>query len=100
MDLIRKCDQEDEEAILNVINDSAKTYRGVIPEDRYRQQYMPLEELREEMNDMTFFGYQIAHLPIGYGTTSLDGETPGANLGKPSILAMRNPRTGTRQEAN
>lgn len=57
-DLIKKCDQEDEEAILKIINESAKAYRGIIPEDRYHEPYMPLEELRKEMRGITFFAYQ------------------------------------------
>jgi GNAT superfamily N-acetyltransferase len=56
--LIRKCGREDEETIFRVINGSAKAYRGVIPEDRYREPYMPLEELRGEMSEITFFGYE------------------------------------------
>jgi GNAT superfamily N-acetyltransferase len=57
-DLIKKCDQEDEEVILKIINESAKSYRGVIPEDCYHEPYMSLEELRKEMHGMTFFAYQ------------------------------------------
>lgn len=57
-DLIRKCGREDEEAVFDVINESAKAYRGVIPEDRYREPYMALEELRGQMSEITFFGYE------------------------------------------
>lgn len=32
-------------------------YRGVIPEDRYHEPYMTVEELRREMSQMTFYGY-------------------------------------------
>jgi len=56
--LIRKCSQDDEQAILKIINGSAKAYRGVIPGDRYHEPYMRLEELRREMSEVTFFGYQ------------------------------------------
>jgi GNAT superfamily N-acetyltransferase len=56
--LIVRCDREDEEVILRVINESAKAYRGVVPPDRYREPYMSLRELREEMREMTFFGYE------------------------------------------
>ncbi|MFH0849123.1 MAG: GNAT family N-acetyltransferase [archaeon] len=56
--MIRRCNQEDEEAIFNIINESAKAYEGVIPDDRYHEPYMPLEELRKEMTEMTFFGYE------------------------------------------
>ena len=56
--LIRKCDRGDELSIFGIINDSAKAYRGVIPEDRYHEPYMSLEELRGEMREMIFFGYE------------------------------------------
>lgn len=55
---MRKCNRKDEQAILKVINESAKAYRGVIPDDRYQEPYMSLEELRHEMSEMVMFGYQ------------------------------------------
>lgn len=56
--MIEKCSSKDEEAIFNVINESAMVYKGVIPEDRYHEPYMPLRELQKEMSEMTFFGYR------------------------------------------
>jgi GNAT superfamily N-acetyltransferase len=56
--VIRKCFSHDEGAILKVINKAAEAYSGVIPEDRYHDPYMPLNELRKEMSEMTFFGYE------------------------------------------
>lgn len=56
--MIVRCGRGDEEVILRVINESAKAYRGVIAPDRYHEPYMPLSELREEMREMTFFGYE------------------------------------------
>ena len=56
--LIRRCGQKDEEEIFNIINESAKAYKGVIAEDCYHEPYMPLEELRKEMGEMAFFGYE------------------------------------------
>lgn len=35
--------------IAEVINDAATAYRGVIPADRWREPYMPLDELRAEI---------------------------------------------------
>ena len=63
--LIRVCDQEDGASILRVINESASAYRGVIPEDRYREPYMGSKELREEMSQMTFFGYKAEGRLLG-----------------------------------
>ena len=56
--MIRECSQADEVEILRIINESAKAYKGVIPEDCYHEPYMSLEELRREMSEMTVFGYQ------------------------------------------
>ena len=55
--MIVPCDRGHEEVILRVINESAKAYGGVIAPDRYHEPYMSLNELREEMREMTFFGY-------------------------------------------
>lgn len=35
--------------ILEIVNDAARAYRGVIPADRWHEPYMPEEELRAEM---------------------------------------------------
>jgi len=44
-----------------IINDAAQVYRGVIPEDRWHEPYMPMEELKHEMDDgVQFWGYQKA----------------------------------------
>ncbi len=56
--MIRRCSSKDEHAILHIINQSAKAYRGVIPDDRYKEPYMTLDELQNEMAEMTFFGYE------------------------------------------
>jgi GNAT superfamily N-acetyltransferase len=37
-------------AIAEVINDAAAAYRGVIPADRFHEPYMPLAELRAEID--------------------------------------------------
>src|SRR4030042_3553942 len=56
--MIRKCKQEDKEQIYYIINEAAKKYEGVIPEDRYHQPYMPMEELEAEMKRMEFAGWE------------------------------------------
>jgi len=35
--------------MLAIVNDAAQAYRGVIPADRWREPYMPLDELRHEI---------------------------------------------------
>lgn len=56
--MIRKCGLEDIEQMYVIINEAARAYKGVIPPDRYHEPYMPMAELREEMQLMTFFGWE------------------------------------------
>ena len=35
--------------MLAIVNDAAQAYRGVIPADRWREPYMPTDELMEEI---------------------------------------------------
>jgi len=45
--------------ILEIINDAARAYRGVIPADRWHEPYMPDEELRAEMDaGVVFWGFE------------------------------------------
>jgi len=57
--MIRKCQLSDAERIYFIINDAAKAYEGVIPADCYHQPYMPMNELKQEMASMTFFGWEV-----------------------------------------
>jgi GNAT superfamily N-acetyltransferase len=47
----------DEEQIFTVINDAARIYKGAIPDDRWHEPYMPVDELQREMKRMHFYGY-------------------------------------------
>ena len=47
----------DEEQIFKVVNDGAMRYKGAIPDDRWHEPYMPIDEVRREMKRMSFFGY-------------------------------------------
>ena len=47
--VIRPCTDQDLDEILEVINDAAQAYKGVIPSDRFKEPYMPSEELRHEI---------------------------------------------------
>jgi len=49
MVLIRKCVEADLAAMLAIVNDAAQAYRGVIPVDRWREPYMPTDELVSEI---------------------------------------------------
>jgi len=56
--MIRTCTKDDKERIYYIINEAAKKYEGVIPEDRYHQPYMTMEELEAEMERMEFAGWE------------------------------------------
>ncbi|MEE2997478.1 MAG: GNAT family N-acetyltransferase [Pseudomonadota bacterium] len=47
--MIREYTNGDFEAILSIINDGARAYRGVIPADQWREPYMPSDELHYEI---------------------------------------------------
>lgn len=49
--MISKCEPRDFEEIYNIINDAASAYRGVIPEDRWHDPYMPEQELRKQIEE-------------------------------------------------
>lgn len=73
---IRRCSPEDEDRMLYIINQAAKAYRGVIPEDRYKEPYMSREELHREIGKMTFFGYEQNGELVGImGFQPMDKET-------------------------
>lgn len=57
--LIRRCDENDFETLFEVVNDAAQAYRGIIPADRWKEPYMPTDELRHEIDDgVVFWGYE------------------------------------------
>ncbi len=54
---IRRCQGDEFEDVLAIINDAAQAYRGVIPADRWKEPYMSSEELRHEMAEgVEFWG--------------------------------------------
>jgi GNAT superfamily N-acetyltransferase len=46
---IRLCRDDERDEILAIVNAAAEAYRGVIPEDRWREPYMPAAELDAEI---------------------------------------------------
>ena len=57
-ELIRKLKSTDFESVLNIINTAADAYKGIIPEDRWKEPYMSSEELRKEIDDgVEFYGW-------------------------------------------
>ena len=58
-ELIRRCREDEFEAIFAIVNDAAGAYRGVIPADRWSEPYMTREELRGEIAaGVVFWGYE------------------------------------------
>ncbi|HEX6652425.1 MAG TPA: GNAT family N-acetyltransferase, partial [Thermoleophilaceae bacterium] len=56
---IRPCRDDEREAIFAIVNAAAEVYRGVIPEDRWQEPYMPGEELDSEIAaGVEFWGYE------------------------------------------
>ena len=57
--MIRHCCEDEREAILAIINSAAEAYRGVIPEDRWHEPYMPASELDGEIGaGVRFWGHE------------------------------------------
>ncbi len=59
INVIRRCTESELATILEIINLAAQAYEGVIPDDRWKDPYMPLEELRHEIDDgVVFWGME------------------------------------------
>jgi len=64
--MIRSCTISDVPDIFGIVNDAAQAYRGVIPADRWHEPYMPLAEVREEIDHgVEFWGYEENHRLAG-----------------------------------
>ena len=62
---MRRLSFKDANVIWEIINEAARAYKEIIPNDRYHEPYMPKEELHREMKNMTFFGWQEEDRLIG-----------------------------------
>jgi len=57
--MIRQCNDNDFEIIYSIINNAARVYKGVIPEDRWKEPYMSKNELQRQINaGVVFWGYE------------------------------------------
>jgi GNAT superfamily N-acetyltransferase len=63
--MIKELTSHDTNEIYMIVNRAAVAYRGAIPDDCYHEPYMPLEELQNEMRQMTFFGWEESGRVIG-----------------------------------
>ena len=64
--MIRPCGNEDISIVLDIINDAANAYKGVIPADRWHEPYMPMDYLRHEIDaGVVFWGYEVEGELVG-----------------------------------
>ncbi len=56
--MIRRCQPADLGRLYSIINEAAKAYQSSIPADCYHQPYMPREELRRELERISFYGWE------------------------------------------
>lgn len=63
---IRRCRDDERAAIVAIVNAAAEAYREVIPADRWREPYMPLGELDDEVAaGVEFWGYEVDGALVG-----------------------------------
>ena len=63
---IRQCHAADFETMLEIINDAAQAYKGVIPSDRWHEPYMSGDYLRREIEaGVAFWGYEASGNLVG-----------------------------------
>ena len=88
--MIRECRPEEIAFILEVVNDAAAAYRGVIPPDCWKEPYMPEDELRDEMRSgVVFWGY--------YSDAQLAGVMGIQDVGDVTLIRHAYVRTEHRQ---
>lgn len=64
--MIRKLLPSDFDSILKVVNDAAQAYKGVIPDDRWKEPYIPSEELKREIDaGVIFYGWIEGNALLG-----------------------------------
>src|SRR5688500_12586781 len=47
--MILKCEDKDLNEIYSIINDAAIAYKGIIPEDRWHEPYMSMDEMKKQI---------------------------------------------------
>jgi N-acetylglutamate synthase-like GNAT family acetyltransferase len=57
--VIHPCTHQDFDRVHAIINDGARAYKGIIPDDRWTDPYMSREQLHQEIEEGVFFwGYE------------------------------------------
>jgi GNAT superfamily N-acetyltransferase len=66
MGSIRRCRDDERATVLAIVNEAAEAYRGVIPDDRWREPYMDTEELAGEIEaGVAFWGFEADGALVG-----------------------------------
>jgi GNAT superfamily N-acetyltransferase len=105
---IRRCRDDERAAIVAIVNAAAEAYRDVIPADRWREPYMPLRELDDEIaGGVVFWGFEVDGALVGIMGIQSVGEvdlirhayvSPGSQrLGVGSALLAELTRSLTRR---
>jgi N-acetylglutamate synthase-like GNAT family acetyltransferase len=64
--MFEKCTPADLNDVYTIINDASSAYKGVIPADRWQEPYMPLKELKQQIDEgVEFWGYHEDRTMIG-----------------------------------
>ena len=92
--MIRPCTEADLTRIFHVVNQAATAYRGVIPDDCYREPYMPLEELLAESREMTFFGWEESGELVGIMGYQPIGQAAAVTLIRHAYVLPHHQRRG------
>jgi hypothetical protein len=66
MSSIRPCRDDEQSAVLAIVNAAAQAYRGVIPDDCWHEPYMPPDELASEIAaGVAFWVYETRGVLLG-----------------------------------
>lgn len=64
--MIRKCNELDFDRILDIINNAAQVFRGIIPPEYWKEPYMSRAELRHELDQkIVFYGFEKNNELVG-----------------------------------
>lgn len=64
--MIRQCHHMDFEILYSIINEAAQKYKGIIPDDCWKEPYMPKDELKHEIDaGVVFWGFEFEGELVG-----------------------------------
>ena len=57
--MIRECHEDDVALVYEIINEATQVYKGIIPQDHWKEPHMPESERQHEINEgVAFWGYE------------------------------------------